>query len=119
MNAHRTYRVMYHVGDTLNLRTKVLEGRAALTQNALTISGPSPVEVPVRELRGAELFRLHGLGRIIRISYEQGTVYVSVVRFVLFGGYFASINFFRTGELACRVQEAIKAGAREPQQATE
>jgi hypothetical protein len=102
--------VIYHVGDTLSLQTKGLEGRAALTQDALTITGPSPVEVPIRELRGAELFRLHGLGRFIRISHVQGTVYVSVVRFVLFGGYFASINFFRTGELARRLREAIKAG---------
>jgi hypothetical protein len=106
---HRTYRVIYHVGDTLNLRTKALEGRAVLTQDALTITGPSPVEVPVRELRGVELFRLHGLGRTIRISYERGTVYLSVARFVLFGGYFASINFFRTGELARRLREAIAA----------
>jgi hypothetical protein len=112
VNAHRTYRVIYHVGDTLNLRTKGLEGRAALTQDALTITGPSPVEVPIRELRGAELFRLHGLGRFIRISYERGTVYVSVVRFVLFGGYFASINFFRTGELARRLRAAIEAAGR-------
>jgi hypothetical protein len=65
VNAHRTYRVIYHVGDTLNLKTKVLEGRAALTQTALTITGPSPVEVPVRELHGAELLRLHGLARIM------------------------------------------------------
>jgi hypothetical protein len=100
--------VIYHVGDTLKLRTKVLVGRAALTQDALTITGPSPVEVPIRKLRGAELFRLHGLGRFVRISHEQGTVYVSVVRFVLFGGYLASINFLRTGELARRLREAIE-----------
>jgi hypothetical protein len=119
MNTHRTYHVIYHIGDTLNLRTKVLEGRASLTQNALTITGPSPVEVLVRELRGAELFRLHGLGRFIRISHERGTVYVSVVRFVLFAGYFAWINFFRTGELARRLHEVNKADARAFQQAIE
>src|SRR5262249_33782346 len=111
VNAHRTYRIIYHIGDTLDLRTKGLEGRATLTQGALTITGPSPIDVPIRELRGAELFRLHGLGRVIRISHERGTAYVSVVRFVLFGGYFASINFFRTGELARRLREAIEVGA--------
>jgi hypothetical protein len=109
--AHRTYRVIYHVGDTLNLRTKALEGRASLTQDALVITGPCLVELSVRQLRTVELFRLHGLGRCIRISHEGGTVYVSVVRFVLFGGYFASINFFRTGELARRLRMAV--GARD------
>ncbi len=111
MKAHRTYRVIYHIGDTLNLRTKALEGRASLTQDVLTITGPSPVELPIRELRSAELFRLHGLGRCIRISDGRGTVYISVVRFVLFGGYFALINFFRTGELARRLREAIGASS--------
>jgi hypothetical protein len=114
VSAHRTYRVIYHAGDTLDLRTKALEGRATLTQDALTITGPSPIEVPMRELRDAELFRLHGLGSIIRISHARVTVFVSVVRFVLFGGYFASINFFRTGELARRLREAIEAGAPGP-----
>jgi hypothetical protein len=106
MKAHDTYRVAYHVGDTLNLRTKALEGRAALTQDALKITGPTPVELPIHELRSAELFRLHGGGRCIRISHERGTVYVSVVRFMLFG-YFALINFFGTGQLAHRLQEVI------------
>src|SRR5215470_5795111 len=97
---NRTYRVMYYVGDTLTLRTKALEGQASLTQDALTITGPTLVELLLRELHGAELFHLHGLGRRIRISHAKGTVFVSVARFILFGGYFASINLFRTGELA-------------------
>ena len=104
----RRYRVMYYVGDTLTLRTKALEGRASLTQDALTITGPTPVELPLRELHGAELFRLHGLGRCIRISHAKGTVFVSVVRFILFGGYFASINFFRTGELSRELRQGIR-----------
>ena len=103
VTAHRTYRVVYHVGDTLNLRTKALEGRVALTQDVLAITGPSLVELPIREIRSVDLFRLHGLGRCIRISHDRGTVYVSVVRFVLFG-YFALINFFQTGELARRLR---------------
>ena len=105
------YRVIYHVGDTIDLRTKGLQGRASLSQDAFTISGPLPVELPVGELRAAEVFRLHGLGRFIRVSHAKGIIYVSVVRFVLFGGYFASINFFRTGELARRLREAIGSSA--------
>jgi len=106
-----TYPVIYHIGDTLNLGTKALEGHASLTQDELMITGPSPVELPIRDLRAAELFRLHGLGRCIRISHVKGTLYVSVVRFVLFSGYFASINFLRTGQLAHRLRQAIEGGA--------
>jgi len=112
----RSYRVIYHIGDTLDLRTKALQGHASLTQDELTIIGPLPVELPIRELRAAELFRLHGLGRCIRISHVKGTLYVSVVRFVLFSGYFASINFLRTGQLAHRLRQAIEGGARAFQQ---
>jgi hypothetical protein len=107
-----SYRVIYHIGDAPNLQTKALEGRAVLTQDALTITGPLPIEFPIPELRGAELFRLHGLGRCIRISHARGTVYLAVVRFVLFGGYFALINFFQTGNLAQRLREAIAATVR-------
>jgi hypothetical protein len=46
---------------------------------------------------------MHGLGRCIKISYDKGTVYISVIRFQLFG-YFALINFFGTGELAGRLR---------------
>ena len=113
----RSYRVIYHIGDTLDLRTKGLQGRASLTEAALTITGPSLVDLPVRELRGAELFRLHGLARCVRISHQRGTIYVAVVRFVLFGGYFASINFLQTGELARRLREAIGGGGHAFQQA--
>jgi hypothetical protein len=106
-------RVIYHIGDTLSLQTKGLEGRAALTQDAFTITGPSPIEVPIRELRSAELFGLHGLGRCIRISSDRGTVYLAVVRVVLFGGRFALIDFFQTGKFAHRLREAIAAEVRE------
>jgi hypothetical protein len=100
------YRVLYHVGDSVSLRTKALEGRLALTHDVLKITGPSPVELSVRELRSAELFRLHGLGRCIRISHDNGTLYVSVIRFLL-SGYFSAINFFGTGDLARRLRDAI------------
>src|SRR5919108_2904194 len=102
----QTYRVMYHVGDRLTLHTKVLRGRASLTPDVFRIRGPRPIEIPLRDVRAAELFRLHGLGRCVRITHENGTVYVSVVRFVLFG-YVAMINFLRTGELARRLREAL------------
>jgi hypothetical protein len=93
--------------DTITLRTKALEGHAALTQHALTITGRTPIELPIRDFHDAQLFRLHGLGRCIRISHAKGIVFVSVIRFMLFGGHFASINFFRTGELARRLRSLI------------
>jgi hypothetical protein len=93
------HRVMYYVGDALSLRTKVLDGRASLTQDALTITGPYPVDLRLRELHGAELFRLHGLGRWIRVSHGKGTVFISVACFILFGGYLRRSTFSGPGKL--------------------
>jgi hypothetical protein len=76
----------------------------------LTITGPTQIELDIRDLHTAELFRLHGFGRCVRIAHERRTLYISVVRFVLFG-YFAMINFLRTGELARRRREVIAASA--------
>jgi hypothetical protein len=108
---HGKYHVIYHVGETLSLRTKALEGCVELTEHALKISGPTPVDLPVREFRRAELFRLRGLGYCIRISHGSGTVYLSVVRLVLFGN-FAIVNFFQMVGLARRLRDAIVSGAR-------
>jgi len=44
-----------------------------------------------------ELFRFHGLGRVIRVEHRLGRLYLSVVRVMI--GQFAIINFFKTGAL--------------------
>ncbi len=44
-----------------------------------------------------ELFRLHGLGRVVRLDYRGGRVFLGVVRLMI--GQFAFINFVKTGAL--------------------
>ena len=105
----QSYRVMYHVGDEIGIRTKVLTGTATVGQEALTIVGPVLVTIPFSDLHAAQLFRLHGLGRCIRVSHTGGVLYIAVVRFVILG-LFATINFLRTGELARRLSAATPPG---------
>ena len=67
--------------------------------NAISIKGKKEeFSIPRRELRSVELFRLHGLGRMIRIVHGQNTLFVSVVRFCI-ADRFAVIDFFKTGSL--------------------
>jgi hypothetical protein len=69
------YKVFFHRGDELTLKTRVMKGQAQLDDSGLHIEGSGGFDIPLSELQEAELFRLHGLGQ------------------------FALINFFKTGAL--------------------
>ncbi len=93
-----TYRVIYHDGPAVDLKTKVKAGYATMTDEALVIEGKTTSEVPYRSITSVDLFRLHGLGRMIKIDHSSGVLFVSVVR-INIAGYFVIINFVRTGYL--------------------
>jgi hypothetical protein len=96
-----TYKVFFHAGEQLGLTTRVERGRATLDESELHIDGSHAVTIPLLEINEVKLFRLHGLGRVIQIDHSGGRLFVSVVRFMI--GQFASINFFRTGDLNARL----------------
>ncbi len=91
------YKVFLHQGDELSLKTRVVRGEAWVDEGGLHIKGPGEILVPRADLRSAEIFRLHGLGRVIRVEHANGRLFLSVVRLMI--GQFAIINFFKTGAL--------------------
>jgi hypothetical protein len=93
-----TYKVMYHSGESIGLSTKVATGRLSLANGRIEIVGTPAVSIPVQALHGVKLFRLHKVGRMLKINHQEGTLFVSVVWFCLFGR-FAIVNFFGTGFL--------------------
>jgi hypothetical protein len=99
------YKVFFHRGDELTLKTKVMKGHAWLDESGLHIEGPGGFAIPLGELQKAELFRLHGLGRVIRIEHLQGRLFLSVTRLMI--GQFAFINFFKTGALQKDLAAAV------------
>jgi hypothetical protein len=93
------YKIIYHRGPTVDLSTRVSSGWLSINGNAISIrSKKEEFSIPRRDLRSVELFRLHGLGRMIRIVHGQNTLLVSVVRFCI-ADRFAVIDFFKTGSL--------------------
>ena len=98
MTGRTSYRVLYFVGPSLDLSTKMLPGRAEIDGECFRIVGSSELSIPLKEIREPNLFRLHGTARMIRFAWKEGTVFVTVVRVNIFG-YFAVINFFATGRL--------------------
>jgi hypothetical protein len=92
------YKIFFHFGQELGLKTHVSKGEAWIDASGLNILGLSENKViPKPDIREVEMFRLHGLARVIRVDYQGGRVYLAVVRFMI--GQFASVNFLKTGDL--------------------
>ncbi len=96
-----TYRVFFHSGEELGLKTRVEKGKATLGESALHLANPNGFSLPLSEIRSLEMFRLHGTMRVIKIDHLRGRLYVAVTRFMI--GQFASVNFSKTGELYNRL----------------
>lgn len=92
------YKVFFHSGDELTLKTRVTKGDAWVDVEGLhVVDGSAQFFVRREDVRSVELFRLHGLGRVVRVNHAAGTLFLSVVRLMV--GQFALINFFQTGAL--------------------
>jgi hypothetical protein len=100
------YKIIYHDGEELSLKTKVKPGLLTLGESAILIAGPSPLEISFSSISYAVLFRLHGLGQMIKLTHDNRTIFLTVVRLNLFN-YFAIINFFRAGELFKQLQSRM------------
>lgn len=101
------YKVIYHIGENIDARTKVESGVLTLDERGFRIEGAAnPLNVPYTSIRSVEQFRMHGLGRMLKISLPASKLFVTVVRFNL-GGVFAMVNFFKAGELHDKLQASV------------
>ncbi len=104
----KRYKVFFHRGEELVLDTRVQKGYASVDEAGLHVDGPEGFVVPKEDLLSAEVFRLHGLGRVVRVETRTGRVFLAVVRLMI--GQFAFINFLATGKL----QKELSAAAQHP-----
>lgn len=91
------YKVCFHRGEEISLKTKVERGVAWLDNAGLHIKGLDEFTIPNSQVKTVELFRLHGLGRMIRVEHSQGRLFLTVIRFMIW--QFATINFLKAGAL--------------------
>ena len=101
-----TYKVFFHSGEELGLKTRVEKGKETLDESALHLEGPNAISISLGDISAVKLFRLHGLGRVIQVDHSGGRLFLSVVRFMI--GQFATINFFKTADLNDRLVAATK-----------
>ncbi|MFZ0273050.1 MAG: hypothetical protein WB524_21100 [Acidobacteriaceae bacterium] len=101
------YKVFFHDGPEIGLKTHVLRGTASIDASGLNIKGPVGSSlIPSGSIKEVELFRLHGTMRVIRVDHQGGRLYLAVVRFMI--GQFASVNYFKTGELHKKLEGMAK-----------
>ena len=100
------YKVFFHCGNELSVKTRVAKGSAWLDDAGLHVEGQNRLTIPLGDILDAELFRLHGLGRVIRVDYRGGRLFLSVVRLMI--GQLAFINFLRTGALHKQIAAVAK-----------
>ena len=102
-----SYKVFYHQGPELGLKTHVLKGRAWIDDSGQKINDSvEDLFISSSDIEEVEMFRLHGLARVIRVDHKGGRLYLSVVRFMI--GQFASANFFKSGELHSKIASLAK-----------
>jgi len=103
-----SYRVIYHVGDAVTLKTRVNSGTLTFDAASIRIAGQNPLTIDFSSVKNVELFRLHGLGRMINLVCTDRSVFLTVIHINLFG-YFVIINHFKVGKLC----QQLKAYAKE------
>jgi hypothetical protein len=100
------YKVIYHFGNEIGIKTKVESGYLIWQEKSFLLSGKTSCEVPFSSFLSVEMFRLHGTMRMIKLFCQDRTIFLSVVRFSI-GGFFATGDFFKNGELFNRFKAQI------------
>lgn len=101
-----TYKILYFVGNEVDIKAKGERGVLSWQAQSLVITGQSPFVIPFASCVSVEMFRLYGLSRMIKLVCKDRTIFLAVIRFSL-GGYFASVNYFKTGELFERLKTQL------------
>jgi hypothetical protein len=104
-----TYKIIYHVGDEINIKTRARSGALIWQETSLAITFSPPLEVPFSTVVSSTLFQLHGLGTMVKLVCNDRTIFLSVVRVNILG-YFVIVNRRQTRELFEKIQARITNG---------
>lgn len=91
-------KIFFHVGDELSLKTRASKGEALIDGSGLNVRGSNDeFIIPKADIQNVDMYRLHGLGRVIQVDHHRGRLFLAATRLMI--GQFAIVNFFRTGKL--------------------
>lgn len=99
-----TFRIFFHFGDELALKTKAKKGNADIQPGFIRIhDGAFEETIPASAITEIRMFRFHGAARVIQVDYHGKRIFFAVIRWM--AGQFAIINFLATGDAHRRLQE--------------
>lgn len=101
-----SYKVLFFEGETVELSTKGRTGILSLKSDCLFIRTQPEVCITYDMLRSVELLRMHKMGRMLKVTHRDGAIFLTVIRFQLFG-VFAVVNYFATGRLKQELDEIV------------
>lgn len=91
-------KVIYYVGNTVTLKTRVNSGNLEIRPNSIYVNGDDTFEIKFHNIHGIEPFAMPGLGSMMSISYDNKNIFLSIVR-INIGGQFVVVNRAKTIEL--------------------
>ena len=92
-------KIIYHIGDSINAQTVVKKGYIYVDEPKQRIEFDGGV-YSLDMIKSIELYKMNGLGTMIKLVNKEDTIYFSVPRiFIDKGTGFAIINYFATKKL--------------------
>ena len=92
-------KIIYHIGDSINAQTIVKKGYIYVDEPNQRIEFEGGV-YNLDNIKNIELYKMNGLGTMIKLINKEDIIYFSVPRiFIDKGTGFAIINYFATKKL--------------------
>ena len=92
-------KIIYHIGDSITAQTIVKKGYIYVDEPNQRIEFEGGV-YNLDNIKNIELYKMNGLGTMIKLINKEDTIYFSVPRiFIDKGTGFAIINYFATKKL--------------------
>jgi hypothetical protein len=96
----KKYKFVYYEGNSIDLKTKVTGSKGFFAEEDFVLDEINNIRIPYKDINNVELFRLHGLGRMIRLNANNhNTIFLTVVRLNI-ANSFLIINFLATGKVS-------------------
>ena len=91
--------VIYHIGNTIDSQTIVKKGKVHIEALKTRIESSNAVHY-LDNIKNVALYKMNGLGTMVKITNDTDTIYLAVPRiFIDKGTGFAIINYFATKKL--------------------
>jgi len=92
-------KIIYHIGNSINSQTIMKKGYIYANEEKPRIEYDKGI-YNLDDIKSVELYKMNGLGTMVKLLNKEDTIYLSVPRiFIDKGTGFAIINYFATKKL--------------------